>query len=548
MVSSLKISHLLLLFVLAALPFAATFAFYYPDERHYTDGAIETVKGHGWLIPHTASGAPRLQKPPLAYWAIAASYKIFGVNVIASRLPFLIASCGTIFLTFSLARKLTGKNETALLAAILLISHPQFFLCSVRSIPDALLVFFITLSVFGFLRLIVFGESSAAAFWMAYGGAMGAMLSKGSLGLLVVGVAWAFVLVKERDWTAVRKLIHPLIFIITVILATSWFVYIFWKDPATTWSKFFGDQFTGNIHGHFWSPVFRAPLFAAILLLNFLPWSATAIEFLARRKVLESGNVPPPAKNFILVWTVILILGFSIGANISLRYMLPATPLMAILFADVLMRSEKIRLFFSVERILKIALGALALLTAILFFLQSQWPLPILLLATVCGFFLVGIISLGAASLRQKKISTAEALGISILCVSIILFYAAMPVQLPDRAQQIAKVLQQNDIGKSGAVLLIGDVKLASRVRVLLGENWTVTQADKLTPEAKFFTRVVVPEKQIYKFVGRGWKVDMIASRFIAPTPNELWRAIVSRQLPETLSRHTENLWLAARE
>ena len=38
--SRLKIGHLILFFALAAAPFAATFALYYPDERHYTNGAL----------------------------------------------------------------------------------------------------------------------------------------------------------------------------------------------------------------------------------------------------------------------------------------------------------------------------------------------------------------------------------------------------------------------------------------------------------------------------------------------------------------------------
>src|ERR1700733_1324081 len=230
MSSRLKIGHLILIFAVAALPFAATFAFYYPDERHYTDGALEMVKGHGWLIPKNADGSPRFEKPPLAYWAIAASYKIFGVSVFTSRLPFLLASCETIFLAFLLARKLTGNSETALLAAIVLLSHPQFFLCSVRAIPDSLLVFFVTLSAFGFLRLVVFEEFADGAFCAAYFGAAGAVLSKGLLGFLIVVFAWAFYAFKNQNWRALKKIIHWPIFSAAVILAGSWFVYIFSTD------------------------------------------------------------------------------------------------------------------------------------------------------------------------------------------------------------------------------------------------------------------------------------------------------------------------------
>ncbi|HEU5396639.1 MAG TPA: glycosyltransferase family 39 protein, partial [Verrucomicrobiae bacterium] len=137
---------MVVIFVLAALPFAATFSLYYPDERHYSDGAVQMLAGQGWLIPHTAAGTVRLEKPPLAYWLIAACYKVFGVSAFSSHLPFLLAGCGTIWLTYRLGRKLTQKTGTALIAAAVVASHPQFFLACIRSIPDSLLVFFVTLS------------------------------------------------------------------------------------------------------------------------------------------------------------------------------------------------------------------------------------------------------------------------------------------------------------------------------------------------------------------------------------------------------------------
>ena len=33
---------------------------YYPDERHYTDGALMMLKNGDWLVPHTAAGVGAL--------------------------------------------------------------------------------------------------------------------------------------------------------------------------------------------------------------------------------------------------------------------------------------------------------------------------------------------------------------------------------------------------------------------------------------------------------------------------------------------------------
>ncbi len=547
--SRLKIGHLILIFALAALPFAATLATYYPDESHYTDGAIGMLKSHDWLVPKTAAGEPRFQKPPLAYWSVAASYTAFGVNVIASRLPFLLACCGTLFLTYRLARKLTKNSETALLAAIVLAANPQFFLCSIRSIPDALLVFFTVLSACGFLRLIVFEEFTVGAFAAAYGGAVGAVLSKGLLGLLIVAFAWAFFILKNRDWRALKKIIHWPIFIAAIILAASWFIYVFVTHGKFAAGIFFGDQVTGNMRGHFWSPLVRVPQFARILFFDFLPWTATAIEFLSRRKNLKAGAIPPLANNFILAWTILLILGFALGANVSLRYLLPAAPLFAILIADCVQRSENVRLIFSVRRILKIVLIALVLADAAMLYIDSQWPLPMIALVSACGLFLAGIIALGLGAFWHKSFSAALALGLALLLFRPILFLTAMPIFLPDRSQQIVAALEQTQDVKTKSVLLVGSTQLASRVRVLLGSNWTLTQRDELNPdEAKKFSVMLLPEKDAFLFANAGWQIQIVSTTFVTPPTKEIFQALKSRRVPEMLSHHVQRIILATRE
>jgi 4-amino-4-deoxy-L-arabinose transferase-like glycosyltransferase len=548
MTSRLNIGQIILLFALAALPFAATYALYYPDERHYTDGALQMLQGHGWLIPKNADGTPRFEKPPLAYWAIAASWTIFGVGALASKLPFLLVSCGTLFLTHRLAKKLTGDSETALLAAMVLAPQPQFFLCSLRSMPDALLVFSITLSAYGFLRLIFFQEFFATAFWAAYGGAALAVLDKGLLGGLIILFAWAFAAWQERDWRAIKKIIHAPILISSVILAGSWFAYIFWKDGALAWRNFFGDQVTGNMHGHFWSPVFRVPQFALVLVVNFLPWSATVIEWFARKKSLAAGNVPPGAQKFILAWTAALIVGFSFGANVSLRYLLPATPLMAVLFAVWLQSAESVPLLFSTRRIFKFALAVLIFGDALAFLIESQFPLPFILSALIAGLLLLAIVALGLG-VRRQKIPAALGLGLAGLMLWLIIFTAAMPILLPDCSQEIAAALRQTPHLAPQKILLMGNVQLASRVRVLLGKNWTVVQTDRLNPAALAdYKCLLIPDGELFRFVGSPWKIQTAGAILVAPPPRELWAALKAWQLQETLARSSRKLCLVTRQ
>ena len=65
------------------------------------------VETHQWLLP-TNDGIPRLQKPPLLYWLIIASFKLLGVNAAAARLPGALAVVASVALDFFDWRKAHG--------------------------------------------------------------------------------------------------------------------------------------------------------------------------------------------------------------------------------------------------------------------------------------------------------------------------------------------------------------------------------------------------------------------------------------------------------
>jgi len=98
------------LIALAALTHLATISWsdlYNHTEGQYAGAAREMLQTHQWLWP-TNNGLPRLPKPPLLYWLIIASFKIFGVSPAAARLPVALAVMATTALTFLTAEKLAN--------------------------------------------------------------------------------------------------------------------------------------------------------------------------------------------------------------------------------------------------------------------------------------------------------------------------------------------------------------------------------------------------------------------------------------------------------
>jgi dolichyl-phosphate-mannose-protein mannosyltransferase len=70
-----------------------------PDEGRYAEIGREMAVSNDWLIPHP-NGFEHFQKPPLLYWATAASIRIFGATEWAARLPSALAATGVLLLTF----------------------------------------------------------------------------------------------------------------------------------------------------------------------------------------------------------------------------------------------------------------------------------------------------------------------------------------------------------------------------------------------------------------------------------------------------------------
>jgi len=92
----------IILIALATLLHVATVGsgdLYSQTEGQYAGAAREMVEAHHWLLP-TNDGIPRLQKPPLLYWLIIFSFKVFGVNAAAARLPVALAEVASVALIF----------------------------------------------------------------------------------------------------------------------------------------------------------------------------------------------------------------------------------------------------------------------------------------------------------------------------------------------------------------------------------------------------------------------------------------------------------------
>ena len=89
-----------------------------PDEPFYAVTAQEMLQGGDWVTPKIF-GEPQFEKPVFYYWLVAASFKIFGVNEWAGRLPSALPGTLMVFLVYAFTARVWNRRA-GLLAGVVL--------------------------------------------------------------------------------------------------------------------------------------------------------------------------------------------------------------------------------------------------------------------------------------------------------------------------------------------------------------------------------------------------------------------------------------------
>jgi 4-amino-4-deoxy-L-arabinose transferase-like glycosyltransferase len=322
---------LALFFLVVYLPILPQVSLWRGDERYYTDAAVQMVHSGDYITPRFFDGSERFRKPGLLYWVLAGSYRLFGINYLTTRLPFLLAGALIILLTHACARILFRSAEVAVCAAAILASNPTLFHLSVRSTPDVLMGFFITLSFYGFLKILFEGDRRARFYFIAYGAAGLAVSTKGLLGVLPVLFAFAYGAWARPRNLKLRELVHGPALGVGVGLALLWFILVYFKHGTDFLRVFFNDQVGNRVKGGKGYILDNLVMYPKDLVIQFLPWSLllVLILFWNRQALRRVWGRHRAALQFVALWTGLLFLIF-VSANIQrTRYFLPALPLLA---------------------------------------------------------------------------------------------------------------------------------------------------------------------------------------------------------------------------
>jgi 4-amino-4-deoxy-L-arabinose transferase-like glycosyltransferase len=330
---------LLLVLIPGALLYPClSFHLFEPDEGRYAEIAREMLVRGEWVIPYL-QGEPYLDKPPLLYWLVMASYRLFGVHDGSARLVPALAVHGCVLLTYLLGRRTLGERA-AFWGALFLGLAPGFVSVGRLLVLDGLLTFWVWLSVLAAFEAVR-GLRLARGWWLLAAAATGlGILTKGPvvLVLLVPPLVLHRVLCGSR-W---RLGWRPVLAFAAVVaaLCLPWYVaasvrmpgflrYFFWEHNLVRFVAPFDHE----------RPIW---FYGPIVLGGLIPGTFVTVGFV---RFLLSGDAVTaerrsPELGFMLAAGCWCVFFFSLSGCKLPTYVLPAFPPLALALGSFMSQSS----------------------------------------------------------------------------------------------------------------------------------------------------------------------------------------------------------------
>ncbi len=304
-----------------------------PDETFYAETAKEMLERRNWLTPYIY-GEPQFEKPIFFYWLVLGSYKLFGVNEFAARLPSAVFALFGVMTAYLLGAALFNK-KTGAISAFLVAVNVEYIALARACVTDMTLAVFIGLA---FLFFIYGYRSSKGVFYAASSLFMAlATLTKGPIGVMLPAAVIVVFLVMKRDLGAVRKMPFVLMSLLFLAVALPWYAYM-----QKAHGKAFMDMFFGyhNII-RFLEPEHKSGevwyYYIPVILGGMFPWSVflPAALWEGLKRAFKDKGAEGGAHIFLAAWFFVFFIFFSLSRTKLPTYIFPAFMPLAVIIGHL---------------------------------------------------------------------------------------------------------------------------------------------------------------------------------------------------------------------
>ena len=452
-----------------------------PDEPRYAQVAREMLVRHDLITP-TLSGLPWFEKPPLPYWMMMASYRVFGVSEFSARLGPAICGLLTALFVYWIAAWGTSpnvregsehtqpsRNDLSRYSALAFLSSLGVIVFARAASFDIVLTMTVT-GAFAcfFIWQVRYRTRSgsdgikanppparinllllACYFFIGL-----SLLAKGLIGVVIpFGVIACYFLLR-REWPP-RKFVVSLFWGAPLALA----VAAVWYGPMIArhgWT--FIDQFIVQHHfARFLTNKYhhRQPFYYYVMTLAWLifPWLIFFGSALvsAREWRWRGAASIDRLRAFVLAWFLVPFIFFSLSESKLAAYILPVVPAAALMVGD------------RITHLLRARKGALVIrltsLLLLLTFVPGVWyAIRTFNIGFACaiGIALVPIISAAFALFARRMPQTVFILfALSTLGAAAVALNCAAPLVVRGQSvRDLLSVARQRGYGTTPVVQL----------------------------------------------------------------------------------------------
>jgi 4-amino-4-deoxy-L-arabinose transferase-like glycosyltransferase len=304
-----------------------------PEEVRYAEIPRQMLHADRWVVP-LLHGQDYLDKPPLFYWLIMGSYRVFGVHDWATRLVAGLVGVLTVAVVYGWARRALGPRA-ALAAGLVLCLTPEFIYRGRMVTPNGLLGLFTTAALacgqLSRLRLSDSSSSHKRLLWLLAAAFTGlGLLTKGPVALALVVPPLVMIGWLDRRLARVGVVGWLTFVAVAAAVAAPWYVAVSLRCP-----EFVAYFFWFHNVVRFTAPFDHAkPIWFYLpqLAMGLLPWTLLLIPLarLLGRRRWSVASRRPGALGFAILTAAWGLLFFSLAGSKRAVYLVPLLPPLAL--------------------------------------------------------------------------------------------------------------------------------------------------------------------------------------------------------------------------
>jgi 4-amino-4-deoxy-L-arabinose transferase-like glycosyltransferase len=308
---------------------------YQPDEGRYAEIPREMLASGDWITPRL-NDLKYFEKPPLQYWGTALALATFGPDEWSARVwPASIGFLCILILVFAGNR--AGLPGAGYAAGLVLASCIGFFVSGQYLTLDMGLTVTLCATLCAFLLAQASASASRAWMLLAWASMGCAVMSKGLVGMVLPAAALLVYVLVQRDWGMLRRLEWSRGLALFALLVLPWHILVQWRNP-----EFFRIYVIQEHFERYLLPEHHRPgpwwYFLLILALAMIPWVVALPGAIRRAFAAHPALRAFDADRFLVIWTAVILVFFSVSQSKLPGYIVPAIPALALLIGRDLVR------------------------------------------------------------------------------------------------------------------------------------------------------------------------------------------------------------------